>query len=410
MQRCESPGVDSAQLYHRSVWTRDTRVFVKIALLTTDSREHYKEYHRDKPFFGAAPEALITGFARLADLEVHVISCLQHPVSSPEKIAPNVWYHGLHVPKWGWLRTGYQGCIFAVRRMVRRIQPDLVHGQGTERDCALTAVLSGAPNVITIHGNMAELARLFRARVGTYNWFAARIENFALRRTAGVFCNSRYTEDLVRPRAVRTWRVPNAVRHEFFDLPFAFQRAERATLLNIGVVSVRKRQVELLEVIGKLHREGVPLHMQFIGQADPRDRYVQEFLQRIDVATKEGYASYLGLLPTRELIRRFDEAHALVHFPSEEAFGLAVPEALARNLHLFASAVGGIVDIVAGVPDAHLFAVNDWTALKEAIRRWVKEGFARSTSGREHMLARYDPQLIAQKHYEIYRELLSRVR
>ncbi len=383
---------------------------VKIALLTTDSREHYKEYHRHDPFFGTAPEALLTGFALLPEIEVHVISCLQQPVSSPEKIAPNIWYHGLHVSKSGWLRTGYQGCIRAVRRAVRRIQPDIVHGQGTERDCAFTAVLSGAPSVITIHGNMAELARLFRARVGTYNWFAAKMENFALRRTAGVFCNSGYTEDLVRLRTARTWRVPNAIRREFFDTPFSGQQATRATLLNVGVISVRKRQLELLEVIRDLHREGLPLHIQFIGLADSGDRYAREFLERVGIATNEGYASYLGLLPTPELIRRFDQAQALVHFPSEEAFGLAVPEALARNLRLYASAVGGIVDILSGVPDAQLFAVNDWTALRDALRSWVKGGFARSTSGREHVLARYHPKLIAQRHYEIYTELLSRDR
>jgi hypothetical protein len=47
---------------------------------------------------------------------------------------------------------------------LKDIQPDIVHGQGTERDCAIRAVFSGYPNVIPIHGNMAELARLFRAR------------------------------------------------------------------------------------------------------------------------------------------------------------------------------------------------------------------------------------------------------
>jgi hypothetical protein len=54
------------------------------------------------------------------------------------------------------------GCIRATRRRLRTLQPDLVHGQGTERDCALSAIFSGFPNVVTIHGNMAELARTHR--------------------------------------------------------------------------------------------------------------------------------------------------------------------------------------------------------------------------------------------------------
>jgi hypothetical protein len=54
---------------------------------------------------------------------------------------------------------------------------------------------------------MAELARLSGARIGGYEWLAARLESFALRRAAGVFCNTAYTEGLVRPRAPKTWRV-----------------------------------------------------------------------------------------------------------------------------------------------------------------------------------------------------------
>src|SRR5665213_1482490 len=175
---------------------------MKIAILTTDNREHHRKYNLPAPYFGTAPEALLQGFAQLPAAEVHVISCTQRPfVSSPEKLADNIFYHSLLVPKIGWLRTGYQGCIRAVRKKLKEMQPDIVHGQGTERDCAMAAIFSGFPNVVTIHGNMAELARLFPARVGSYGWLTARLENFALRRTTGVFCNSAYTEGLVRPRA-----------------------------------------------------------------------------------------------------------------------------------------------------------------------------------------------------------------
>ena len=72
----------------------------------------------------------------LPDVEVHVVSCTQQPMKSPIKLAENIFFHSLLVPKIGWLRTGYQGCIRAVRKKLRAIQPDIVHGQGTERDCA----------------------------------------------------------------------------------------------------------------------------------------------------------------------------------------------------------------------------------------------------------------------------------
>ena len=181
---------------------------MRIALLTGDSREYFKDYSRSVPEFGTAPEALIGGFALVPEVEVHVISCARAKMNSPRKLAPNVFFHSLCVPKIGWLSTGYQGCIRAARKKMKEIQPEMVHGQGTERDCALSAVFSGFPNVITIHGNMAELARQFRARIGSYGWLVARLEDFTLKRTAGVFCNSAYTEQLVKPRARRTTETP----------------------------------------------------------------------------------------------------------------------------------------------------------------------------------------------------------
>src|SRR6267378_1931381 len=117
---------------------------MKIAILTTDNREPYREYHKPDPWFGSAPEALLQGFAKLPEAEVHVISCTQRPmVSSPEKLADNIFFHSLPVAKIGWQRTLYQGCVRATRRKLWELQPDIVHGQGTERECGLSAVFSG---------------------------------------------------------------------------------------------------------------------------------------------------------------------------------------------------------------------------------------------------------------------------
>ncbi len=380
----------------------------KVAILTTDSREHYRDYHNPAPYFGMAPEALLQGFAKLPDIEVHVISCLRKPVESPEKLALNVWYHGLHVPNLGWMKTGYQGCIRAVQKKLKSVQPDIVHGQGTERDCVLGAVFSGFPNVATIHGNMAELARLFHARIGSFGWLAARLENFALKRTAGVFCNSAYTERLVQPRAKRVWRVSNPVREEFFEAPIQIEPVGKCIILNVGLISERKRQVELLDLARHLHERGLNFELHFIGHANG-GQYTQTFLDRIKIAEQRGYARFLGPKTTPELIDLFDGASGMIHFPSEEAFGLVVPEALARNLKFFGANVGGIQDIAADIPGVELLAMEGWPDLTEAVSAWIKSGFPKPSGGAEIMRRRYHPEVIARRHLEIYREVLSTV-
>ena len=381
---------------------------MKIAILTADNREHFEDYTNPLPYFGTAPEALLQGFVELPDIKVHVLSCVQQPVASPEKLADNIWYHSMYVPKIGWLRTGYQGCIRAFRKKLKEIRPDIIHGQGTERDHAISAVFSGFPNVITIHGNMLDAARVAKARFGSFLWCAARLENFALKRTAGVFCNSRHTEQLVSPRAKRTWLVPNALREYFLMKPLPIGRKSRCILLHAGEVCKNKQQLNVLELARSLHQKNPGFEIWFLGDARPHSDYARTFLGRIRQAEKEGFARYLGRTKTvEELVGYFDQASALIHTPIFEAFGLVVAEALARNLKLFAASVGGVVDIAAGIPEAELFAPANWSGLEAAVARWMNAGYSPSVGAATRMRERYHPKTIARRHVEIYQEVLN---
>ncbi|HZQ45521.1 MAG TPA: glycosyltransferase family 4 protein, partial [Verrucomicrobiae bacterium] len=372
---------------------------MKIAIITTDNRQHDRNYAALVPYFGTAPEALLQGFAGMPELEVHVVSCTQKPMKSPEKLADNIWFHSLYVPKIGWMRTSYQGCIRAVRRKLKVIQPDIVHGQGTERECAVSAVFSKFPNVLTIHGNMAELARLFQAPMGSFGWLAAQLENITLKRTRGVFCNSEYTESLVKPRTPRTWRVPNAIRAPFCEAAKTPSPAGKCVLINVGLISERKRQLELLDVARRLHAEGLDFELQFVGQTPEKNPYAATFMERLKEAG--AYARHLGVKSTEELIGCFDAAHGLLHFPSEEAFGLVVAEGMARDVKFFGARLGGIIDISSGVPDAELFEAEDWDGLTGGIANWVRNGHPRSSGGANIMKARYHPAVVARRHVEI---------
>jgi glycosyltransferase involved in cell wall biosynthesis len=380
---------------------------MRIVQITTDNREAFRQYEKAEPWYGAAPEALLQGLSMIPDIEVHVISCTQRPMHAPEKLAKNIWFHSLHVKKSGWLRTGYQGCIRAVRREVRKLRPDIVHGQGTERDCALCAAFSGFPNVVTIHGNMVAIHRLYHRAVGGYYWFAANLENLAIWMTSGVFCNSAYTESLVRPRAKQTWRVPNAIREAFLSNTTEGRSEATPLIVNVGVISERKRQVQILEIADDLFRRGYRFVLHFVGSLDERSPYGRLFSWRLRAAREFGYAKFTLDMEVEQLASLFDSAHAMIHFPTEEAFGLVVAEALARNLKVFGSRVGGIPDIAQGVEGVDLFAPGAVDELSDALRHWLKRGFPRLTSAADTIRARYCPAKIAADHVRIYQQILE---
>jgi glycosyltransferase involved in cell wall biosynthesis len=384
-----------------------------IVQLTTDSREHFKDYSKSTPYFGTAPEALLQGFTSLPkEVEVHVVSCTRHPVNSPEKLTANIYYHSLHVSKIGWMRTGYQGCIRAVRKKLKEIRPDIVHGQGTERDCAISAVLSGFPNVLTIHGNMNAIARLHHSPIGSFHWLAARLEDFTLPQTGGIICISDYVNNLVKDYGVRTWIVPNAIQQMFFDFPRAHApTGARPLLVNVGVISERKRQHEVLALLASLREEGLQFDALFVGLSSPDSGYAVEFNARLEQANrKHGGFKHIPKLDDPAFCQLFDRAAAMIHFSSEESFGLTFAEAIARGLYLFASDVGAIRDIARGVERVQIFDLNDWDELKRAVRQWLVSGgdrLPRPVSPPVEFTRRFHPTHVAQRHVEIYREVLN---
>lgn len=382
---------------------------MRIAILTTDNREHQRKYQLSAPFFGPAIEALLQGLSGMPDLEIHVISCTQRPMHSPEKLSENIWFHLLHVPKFGWLRTGYQGCVRAIRHRLRDLQPHVVHGQGTERECALAAVFSGFPNVVTVHGIMSQVARVVTGWPAVYYRVAAILERFALSRTLGVFCNSEYTDSIVGRLARRTWRVPNALRTEFFDTPLTAgsKHEEKPVLLNVGTITAYKRQLALLGIAETLHAEGRRFEIKFIGGALSGDRYAREFEDRLAIGVRQGYAMRQEIHSLTELLSAFDTASALIHVPSEESFGLVFAEALARNLKVFASDAGGLPDIARGVENAELFAMQDASRLRKAISNWLENGCPPGIPSQDEMRRRYHPSVVATRHIEIYRQILA---
>jgi glycosyltransferase involved in cell wall biosynthesis len=179
-------------------------------------------------------------------------------------------------------------------------------------------------------------------------------------------------------------------------------------LVNIGVITPRKRQLELLDVVERLRSAGMDFHFRFVGDAPPADGYARAFLEKIRPLQVAGVASHSEPMSTAELVAELDRSHALVHFPSEEAFGLVVAESLARGSKFFGARTGGILDITAGVAGTELYEVNDWAGLFAGITAWMRGGFGRSADGARQMRDRYHPQVIARRHLEIYREVLGR--
>ena len=380
---------------------------MRIVVLTTDNREPHKDYANPQPHFGTAPAALLQGLAMIPETEVHVVSCIRQPVTSPEKIAPNIFFHSLVVPKIGWMKTLFQGCVRAARKKIQEIQPDIVHGQGTEADCSISAIYSGFPNVLTLHGNMRSVARINGDAPFSYNWLAARLEGFVLPRTDGVVCITNYTRAAVKALARRTWLAPNAVGADFFDVQAAPDLNLPPVGLCVGTICGYKNQNDLIRALDPLAREK-KFKLIFLGQPATGD-YGRDFLQL--VAARE-WCEHIGFVNREQLKARLKAASFLALPTREDNCPMVVLEAMAAGVPVLASKIGGVPDLIEDEKTG-LFGDPD---RPESFRAGVEKLLANqefanqlAMTAKTEALRRFHPQIVARQHLEIYREVLEKI-
>ncbi|HWX18515.1 MAG TPA: glycosyltransferase family 4 protein [Candidatus Binatia bacterium] len=378
---------------------------MRVAFLTTDNRDQFKDYGAPAPCFGPAPEALLQGFALLPELEIHVVACARAEMRSPEKLAPNVFFHCLIVPKLGWMRTLFQGCILSVRKKLKEIQPDLVHGQGTEGHNSLAAVFSGFPNVCTIHGNMRLIARLERPNPLSYNWLAARLESFTIPRSLGIVCITHHTKSAVTALARRTWVVPNAVDPSFFQIqPHATPNA-LPRILCVGRVCPLKNQNALIQALDPLATRR-KFELVFVGNVNENEPYGAEFSRLVDARP---WCRRAGFADREDLKAALSEATLLALTSLEENCPMVILEAMAAGVPVVAAKVGGVPDLIEEDKTGWFCDPRDRADMRAGIEKVLANpprmtevaGLAKL---RAHEL--FHPKVVAQRHIEIYHEIL----
>ena len=377
---------------------------LKVAMILADERDVQFQYALPEPFFGPAPSALLEGLKQCPEIELHIISCVRQPVRVPERLAENTFFHTVQVSRWAYLRTAYLPCVLKIRRRLRRIRPDIVHGQGTERYQGLAAAYSGFPSIITIHGNIRVIVKQFGGSPFFFHWLSARLEPLAIRKTAGILCLSRYAREQVQGLARRTWLLPNAVSGAFLDVVPA--PAREPTLLCIANIDRRKNQNALIHALDPI-ASGSGLRLVFLGRLDQTSQYGAEF---VSLVRERPWCSYAGFKAGDDLRAQLRTGHMLVLPTLEDNCPMVVIEAMAAGLPVAASKVGGIPDLIEHDVNGLLFDPNDGEAIRAAVFQLLRDppaARALATRAREHALKRYAPIEIARRHSAIYAEVSS---
>jgi len=291
----------------------------------------------------------------------------------------------------------------AVASLVRGMAPDVVHSHGYRTDVVDGAVIRRlrVATVATAHGFTA----------GSWkNRLYELLQRRALRRFDAVIAVSRPLRDMLVQSGVpveRVHLVPNAWANivELLD-----RDAARAALgidgagFVIGWVGRISREKALDVLVDALPTiDDLRPTVCVIGEGSERQA-VEARARQVGVADRLRWA---GLMT--EAARYFKAFDAFVLCSRTEGVPMALLEAMAAEVPVVATRVGGVPTVV-GEEQALLVQPDRPAALAAAIRQVHDDrpaAAARARSARQRLLAEFGPDAWLKRHEEVYRSALG---
>ena len=340
--------------------------------------------------------------------DVHVFSD-ERPARLPAAgRSPGPSFHHVSAPDYPQLKYPAYGMALTSKivEVSRRAPLDIVHAHyalphavaaNLARDI-LRADGDPAPRIVTtLHGTDITL-------IGSDPSFLP-LTRFTIATSDAVTAPSLWLVDATRrtlaiPPSIGIHVVPNFVDVDrFTPAPAGAAKRERPVIVHVSNFRPVNRVDDVIAVFARL-RASRPVRLRLVGDGPERPRIEADVAAR-GLAADVDFLGERGDLP--EVLRDAD----LFLLPSEtESFGLAALEAMACGVPVVASAVGGLVEVVADGEAGFLRPVGDVPALTDAAERLLSDEALRRAMGaaaRRTAETRYRIDPAIDRYVDIYR-------
>jgi glycosyltransferase involved in cell wall biosynthesis len=289
-----------------------------------------------------------------------------------------------------------------LRRLIRELQPDLIHVHGARAALPLTAARAGSKSalVYSVHGYH------FPAKSGGVRSLAMLAERWcSARAEATVFVCEHDRRLAERFGILGRCRRHRVIRNGIVTEGLPRRAAEAGgPLVFAGRLVEQKNPIMLVEVLGHLKDERVrllvigdgPLHAAMRARAEALD-----VLDRIE---------FRGALPHEAALEAIARGAVLLLPSLWEGLPIVLLEAMAIGVPVVASAVGGVPEVVEHEGTGLLVDRQAPELYAEAVRRLLHDPglHAKVAAGARRLVTkRFSWAVVRQAYLETYREALQ---
>ncbi len=348
---------------------------------------------------------LLSEFERNPDLRLHVIM-LRRRIERDFTFERNgTVFHVLKAPAWLRLASLFWADTLLIRRLCRRLQPDLVHAWGAEKGASTIAPRLGYPFLLTVQGLFAWYKK--SAPLPTYYRFIEVLERRSLPRAPLVTTESRFSVDFLRRHypGLEILQAEHAPNRAFFNVRRQPQ-TDPLHFIAIGTPSYRKGTDLLFKALDKLSSE---LRFKLTMICGQDTSYIDSLLPLVAQDLWQRIEFKHDLLPDE--VARALETPAMLLLPTRaDVSPNAVKEAVVAGVPVVVGNTGGVPDYVQPGQNGLLFPPGDLGAFLEAVRAAAKHPlFSRGQVAPESLALRRDylsPARMAQTFLAAYERAL----
>lgn len=261
------------------------------------------------------------------------------------------------------------------------------------------------PVITTLHGTDITLVGADRSYLP--------ITRYGIVQSDGVTAISHYLKDATREifhfDDIKV--IPNFVcQHDYQRHSVETLRRELApngetVLVHVSNFRPVKRPVDCVEIFARVFKKQSQTRLVMVGDGSERTN-AEHRARCLGVAEK---CSFVGKQP--KIVDYLSAADVLLLPSEQESFGLAALEAMACEVPVIASRVGGIPEVVTDGETGFLSAVGDVAKMAEDATRLVADEKLRKEMGaraRASAISRYSTDMVIPQYIDFYEAVLSR--
>jgi len=355
---------------------------------------------------------LVSNLAKKNDVEIYVLSAFHGLKKDAIFKHENVNHHFIKISKVKNLFTGYMHTHRKLLKAISNIKPDIVAGIGTEHIYAYTAVKSGYPHVVTIHGIMRNVIKKEKKIITRHKYFYL-LEKYVLKNSKNIISiNPFVNKNLGNLIKGKIFNVENCIPESFFD--YSINNKQSTNILKlvfVGTIAPRKGVLDLLLACSELKKSNIDFSLDIIGSAlSNYSDFYNNLKGFIDKELNESNIRFHGHLAQDEIASLVFNSSVLILPSIVETAPMVISEAMALGTIVISTKVAGIPWMIDDNVTGLLFTPGNYKELFKKILVILNsdiESINLSKQARLKAEKLYHPSVVADKTYNVYREIIN---